>query len=273
MPIDLDKREIQKQWDGDPCGAATVLSEPPESIGFYRAIRDFRYRVHGPWFDSIVRFDESRNQDILEIGVGLGSDHLRFAKNGNRMTALDLSREHLRHTQRHLALEGFSTKAVYGDAEQLGFDDETFDEVYAFGVLHHTPSIESALSEIHRVLRPGGKAVIALYNRHSWFFWVQTMLAEGLLKGGLWTKGIRKLMSEIEHRQDSSSANPLVRVYSRKDVRTLFQRFGRLEISTCHVEAGHFWRLGIFLKGPTRQQVERWFGWGGWYLVARAVKE
>jgi SAM-dependent methyltransferase len=144
--------------------------------------------------------------------------------------------------------------------------------VYAFGGLHHTPNIERALSEIHRVLRPGGTAVIGLYHRHSWFFWLQTILADGLLKGGLWRKGFRRLMSEIEYRQDSSSANPLVRVYSRRNLRKLFQSFAGLEVRTCHVEAGHFWRLGLFLRGLTREQLERWFGWGGWYLIARAVK-
>ena len=272
MPLDVNKLEIQKQWDSDPCGASTVESDNFESLIFYRAIRDHRYRVYGPWFDEMMQFDETTNQDILEIGVGLGSDHMRFAQNGNTMTAVDLSREHLRHARRHLAMEGLSTDAVYGDAEQLAFSNETFDTVYAFGVLHHTPDIRAALSEVHRVLRPGGTAIIGLYHLHSWFFWIQTFLVNGILKGGLLNKGPRRLMSEIEYRKDPTSATPIVRVYSRRQVRKLFRRFAHLELRTSHVEASHFSQFAFLLRGLSRHRLERWLGWGGWYIIARAVK-
>lgn len=272
MPLSADLREIQKQWDANPCGASTVAAEAPESAQFYRAVRTHRYQVYGPWFDQVMQFDAMTGLDILEIGVGLGSDHYRFAQNGNRMTALDLSREHLRHTNRHLSFEGLSTEAVYGNAEQLGFASESFDAVYAFGVLHHTPNIDAALQQVHRVLKPGGTALIGLYHRDSWFFWIQTLLVNGLLEGGLWRKGFRKLMSEIEYRVDRDSAMPLVRVYSRRQVRKLCHRFSSVEIRTCHVEASHFGRLGPLLRGVPRGRMERWLGWGGWYVVARAVK-
>ena len=76
------------------------------------------------------------------------------------MTALDLSREHLKHTSRHLTLEGLSTAPVYGDAERMPFPDNSFDLVYSFGVLHHTPGTQKAIAEVLRVLRPGGTALI-----------------------------------------------------------------------------------------------------------------
>ena len=272
MFLDVDKQEIEKQWDANPCGANTVDSDDPETITFYRAVRDHRYKVYGPWFDRMMRFEDTKNQDVLEIGVGLGSDHLRFAQNGNRMTALDLSREHLRHARQHLAMEGMSTETVYGDAEDTGFPNETFDTVYAFGVLHHTPDIQAALSEVHRVLRPGGTAIIGLYHLNSWFFWIQTLLVNGLLNGGLWRKGIRKLMSEIEYRKDPDSATPIVRVYSRRQVARLLARFSKVELRTCHVEASHFAYLQFLLRRVSRDHLEKWFGRGGWYVIGRAVK-
>jgi ubiquinone/menaquinone biosynthesis C-methylase UbiE len=272
MSLDVDKLEIQKQWDSNPCGASTVESCDSESVNFYRAIRDHRYRVYGPWFDKMMRFDDTKDKDILEIGVGLGSDHLRFALNGNRMTAVDLSREHLRHARQHLAMEGMSTHAVYGDAEQLGFPNETFDAVYAFGVLHHTPNIQAAVSEVRRVLRPGGTAIVGLYHLNSWFFWIQTLIVNGMIKGGLWQKGFRRLMADIEYRTDPNSATPIVRVYSRRQVRQLFERFGHLELRTCHVEASHFGHLNWLLRSVPRNHLERLLGWGGWYVIARAVK-
>jgi len=271
--LDRDKREVQKQWDENPCGANTVASHLQfGSIAFYREARRHRYTVYGPWFDAVMLFDETRAQRVLEIGVGLGCDHFRFARNGNQMTALDLSREHLRHTERHLALEGLSTEAVYGDAERLPFEDERFDLVYTFGVLHHTPHIDRALSEIHRVLRPGGVALVGLYHRDSYYYWIQKVLVEGLLKLGFLRKGYRRVMSEIEFRRDSDSAIPLVRVFSRMQVRRLFRRYASITLETRHVEPDHFYRLRGLVSRLTRATLERRFGAGGWYVIARATK-
>jgi SAM-dependent methyltransferase len=272
MALNVDKLEVQKQWDRDPCGANCVTSESDDTLSYYRAVREHRYTQYAPWFDAVVRFAAVREKDVLEIGVGLGSDHARFASKGNRMTALDLSREHLRRTHRHLTLERLATKPVYGDGEEMPFADESFDVVYTFGVLHHTPNIETAVGEIHRVLRPGGKAIVGLYHRHSFFYWFATVCIEGILKAGFARKGYRRVMSEIEFRRDPGSAIPLVRVYSRAQVKRLFRDFTDVEVRTCHVESSHFWRLRSLLGALGRDRLERWFGWGGWYIVARAAK-
>src|SRR5262249_39684735 len=82
-----DKLEAQKQWEFSPCGAEPVATLARGSLEFFRAIRAHRYQTYGPWFDSMMRFDSYRDKDVLEIGVGLGSDHFRFARNQNRMSA------------------------------------------------------------------------------------------------------------------------------------------------------------------------------------------
>lgn len=267
-----DKIEAQKQWDTDPCGACTAQGVEPETLEFYREVRRYRYEDYGPWFPAAIQFDQFRDKDILEIGVGVGSDHFNFAKNGNRMTALDLSREHLRHTVHHLSLEGLSTNPIYGDAEDMPFPDNSFDVVYSFGVLMSTPDTAKAFSEVHRVLRPGGVAIIGIYNRHSWFFWIPTFLINGIVKLGLLRKGWRRLLSEIEYRSPNNTAVPLVKVYSRRNLRKFSSAFSRVEITSCHVEHSHFSRFGFLLRMFTRQQLERYLGFGGWYLVVRAQK-
>ena len=246
MELDKDKLEVQKQWDTDPCAANTVQDQVPESLEYYRAIRYHRYNEYGPWFDDVVKFEQWKDKDVLEIGVGLGSDHYRFASNNNRMTALDLSREHLRHTKKHLELEGLSTESVYGDAENIPFEDNKFDLVYSFGVLHHTPGTEQAIDEIYRVLKPGGQAIVGLYHRDSYFYWLRTMFVLGILQGKLWTKGKRRLLSEIEYRQDQLSAIPLVKVYSRKQTKKMFSRYSEVKLTVCHVDPG---RIGKHMKG------------------------
>ena len=267
-----DKLEVQKQWDRDPCGAVTAQEELPESLEFYRAVRRHRYDVYAPWMDAAMGFDSWRGSRTLEIGVGVGSDHYRLASAGCNMTALDLSREHLRHTSRHLQLEGLATTPVYGDAEKMPFPDNTFDLVYSFGVLHHTPGTDRALAEVWRVLRPGGTALIGLYHRNSSFFWISTVLQNGLLRGRLFTRGWRRLLSEIEYRSDSSAACPLVKVYSRRGAQRLFRRFDDVRIRTHHVEASHFSLGSLALRRLDRNVLEKRLGRFGWYLVINARK-
>jgi SAM-dependent methyltransferase len=260
-----DKLEAQKQWDTDPCGALTA-AEPGGTLEFYRAVRAHRYGVHAPWMDGALRFESWAGQRVLEIGVGLGSDHYRFAKAGCEMTALDLSREHLRHTQRHLAMERLATQAILGDAERMPFADASFDLVYSFGVLHHTPATETAVAEVCRVLRPGGTALVALYHRDSFFLWY-TALVRGLLRGRLWSLGWRQLLSEIEYRADPGSARPLVKVYSRRQARRLFAGFGDVHIAAHHAQPP-LWPPR--LRWPPALEVL--FAPFGWYLVVHAVK-
>jgi ubiquinone/menaquinone biosynthesis C-methylase UbiE len=186
------------------------------------------------------------------------------------MTALDLSREHLTHTGRHLALEGLATRLVLGDAERMPFPDNCFDLVYSFGVLHHTPGTDLAVAESLRVLRRGGVALISLYHRNSLFFWGGTVLRNGVLRGRLVTRGWRGLLADIEHRSDGASASPLVKVYSRRGVRRLLHRFKDVSVEAHHVEAPH--SLGRLLRNANRQALERRLGGLGWYLVARAHK-
>jgi SAM-dependent methyltransferase len=268
-----DKLEARKQWDTDPCGAVTAAPLTPETAGWYESVRRFRYDVYAPWLPAVIDAERSAGKDVLEIGVGLGSDHLSFALAGARMHALDLSAEHLRHTQRHLNFHGRQTEARLGDAERNPWPDNSFNLVYSFGVLHHTPGTAVAVQEVLRVLRPGGVAVIGLYHRDSWFYWLWTILWRGVLRLGLVLKGKRRLLSEIEYRSVDNDALPLVKVYSRSQAKRLFTGFDTVSVSTHCVDAGHFPPpLSWLLKKVSKERLERWLRFGGWYVIVRATK-
>ena len=264
------KRETQRQMDTDPCPAETD-NDRVGSESFYSAVRAHRYQVYAPWFDEVVRFGDWNGKDVLEIGVGLGSDHFRFASSGARVTSVDLSGEHLRHAQRHLTLNRLHSRPTFGDAESLPFRDSSFDLVYAFGVLHHTPNIDGAVAEVWRVLRPGGTAIVGLYHRDS-IFLLQTVILQGIMKLGLIRKGWRRLLADIEYHSERNEAVPLVNVYTRTFVRKLFSRFGSVSVSSCHVEKWHFSKLHFLLARIRRSTLERMFGRYGWYLIVRATK-
>jgi SAM-dependent methyltransferase len=207
---------------------------------------------------------------VLEVGPGLGTDHAQIARAGARAYAIDLTIGHLQSTRRRFALEGRVARLARADAERLPFGDASFDAVYSFGVLHHTPDTQAAVDEIRRVLRPGGFAVVGLYHRHSAFYWVATMLCRGLRRGELWKKGYRRLMAGIEYGSDESGAVPLVKVLSRRQCRRMFSSYSKVDVRTDHVDLCHLFPSRTPSIGESRRRFERWAGYWGWYLTIRA---
>lgn len=264
------KQESMRLWGADPCGGGG-LGETEGSPAFFRTVDRVRYEEYAPWMGDAIGFDRHAGQRVLEIGCGMGTDLARFARHGANVFGLDLTPRHLGIARARLGVEGVAPRLVRGDAEQLPIADGTFDLVYSFGVLHHTPGIAGALDEIHRVLRPGGQLVLGLYHKHSVFYWLNTMLVAGVLKGRLWRDGYRRLMGDIE-RHDHTDAVPLVDVYSRRETARLLRRFSRVEVATHHLEASHFSYLEPFLRRVPRARLEaigrRW----GWYVIARATR-
>jgi ubiquinone/menaquinone biosynthesis C-methylase UbiE len=114
-----------------------------------------------------------RGKHLLEVGCGMGYDSLEFLKRGVRVTATDLTENAVRIARRHFEVEGARPEAVQVEnALKLGFPDESFDAVWANGVLHATSDTQRAIDEVRRVLRPGGRAIIShFYRRPSWM-WV-----------------------------------------------------------------------------------------------------
>ena len=174
------KRQTQEHWSGDPCGSNT--SEKQElRKGYFDEVEVYRYRTH-PWIlDNINRFD-IKGKETLEIGYGMGTDHLSLARRGATMHGIDLTQRHYGITSKRFELYGESSKLLTGDAENLPYEDNFFDFVYSFGVIHHTPNTEKAISEIHRVLKPGGKCWVTVYHKNSIFFWWSVLLWKHIIK-------------------------------------------------------------------------------------------
>lgn len=266
------KRETQKQWTNDPCGARTAREHESGTPEFYHKVEHERYNVYAPWMLEAIAFSTHSGESVLEIGPGLGTDHAQFARAGARMYALDLTPRHLELTQRRFENERLVTRPVRGDAESLPFGSGRFDLVYSYGVLHHTPDTAGAVREIYRVLRPGGLAIVGLYHKHSAFHWIRTMLWRGLWLGELRRKGYARLLADIEYRSPGSDAVPLVKVFSRRDCRLLFDAFAHVSIRTDQIEWSHLVPFAGPDSGPSRSILERFARQWGWYLTIFARK-
>jgi SAM-dependent methyltransferase len=159
------KEQVRTFWEAGACGEvyASGASRREQFDAHARA----RYALE-PYIHDFARFHEGRGRDVLEIGVGMGADHLQWAQAGpSSLTGVDLTKRALDLCGERLALHGCTSRLMRADAERLRFDDESFDIVYSWGVLHHTPDTRRAIREVHRVLRPGGVARVMVYHSRS----------------------------------------------------------------------------------------------------------
>ncbi|MEJ7712517.1 MAG: class I SAM-dependent methyltransferase [Pyrinomonadaceae bacterium] len=173
MAKEVGIQKVQDFWGTEACGSQFIRDFIDER-DFFAQYRQFRYRTewHIPSFAS---FDSARDQSVLEIGCGNGADGVMFALHGAHYTGVDLTEAAVEATKRHFAVMGLAGDFRVENAEQLSFADNTFDVVYSYGVIHHTPDPEKALREIYRVLKPGGRALMMLYHQHSFNYYVRVL--------------------------------------------------------------------------------------------------
>jgi ubiquinone/menaquinone biosynthesis C-methylase UbiE len=213
MAIDWKLRAVE-QWSADPCG--------PEASGVTELLA--ARRLYAPWMAEQLDYNRAAGLEVLDVGCGQGIDLCEFALAGAMITGIDLTPRHVQLAHAHALEAGITARIVEGDAEALPFADARFDRVISNGALHHTPNIELALNEMRRVLRPGGKATVIVYNRNSWHYWLNHVLWRGLLHGMLFREhGMTGVLSTGVERS-SIGARPLVRVFSRRQVERMLVR-------------------------------------------------
>ncbi|MBC8043267.1 MAG: class I SAM-dependent methyltransferase, partial [Rhizobacter sp.] len=177
------KSDVHDYWNQNPCGTQfTELGRG--SKAFYDEVERFRYATQ-PFMSRLCGFDNFAGKRLLEIGCGLGTDLLQFARAGAITTGVDLTEESVALAKKRFELYGVPGDFQVADAEKLPFAADSFDAVYSFGVLHHTPDTQKAIDEVYRVLKPGGKIVIMLYHKQSLHVWLGVPLyfLYGLIQG------------------------------------------------------------------------------------------
>ena len=145
-----------------------------------------------PWakvsFDPILDFDSLATKDVLEIGVGNGSHAQLISPFARSYTGIDLTEYAVKSTTKRFELlnrKGPAVNILRMDAEKMDFADNSFDFVWSWGVIHHSANTRKILEEVHRVLRPGGKAITMVYYRNYWNYYVVSGLFRGIFQGTL----------------------------------------------------------------------------------------
>jgi glycosyltransferase involved in cell wall biosynthesis/ubiquinone/menaquinone biosynthesis C-methylase UbiE len=264
--VDTYKDEIQRQWDNDPAGSHYVKEAEPHTLAWFREAEAYRYEQYAPWMAETMEFAGYPGARLLEVGGGMGTDLAQFARHGSIVTDLDLSSGHLELARENFRLRGLAGEFVLHDAESLPFDDDTFDVVYSNGVLHHTPNTRAVVREIQRVLKPGGKAIVMMYAESSLHYWRNLVWAIGLKEHQLLRHSMGEIMSRSVERSDNAAARPLVKVYTKKRLRALFDGFADVEIVQRQMVAAEKPRLLTWVPLPTLGMMM------GWNLIIKARK-
>lgn len=175
--------EAQKQWNARACGE---LPGDKQSIDYFDAVARDRY-LQQPWMHDYFRYERFTGKHVLEIGIGQGTDMMQFAQAGAVCHGVYITANHLKLTALNATLRGMTVDLHEQDATRLPFPDNSMDCVYSFGVLHHIPEIDQVVSEIYRVLKPGGRVMIALYYKWPAFIcfgscWLTAFVTDGCLQ-------------------------------------------------------------------------------------------
>lgn len=197
---------IQEYWD-EHIHDLAVVTESVGSPGFFRELDTYRFEKLA-YLPKLIKFAAYKEKKLLEVGCGAGIDLVHFSQAGARVTGIDLAK-----TSVELAHKNFSQRGLKGDfqvmnGEDLQFGDNSFDVVYAHGVLQYTANPQQMMAEIYRVLKPGGEAILMVYNRYSWL------------------NAMSKFMNvELEH-----ADAPELRTFTRAEFRDLLGIFHKFRI-------------------------------------------
>src|SRR5438105_3376862 len=134
-----DKQRAREQWGEDPAGAVYGRELEFGTREFFDEVERHRYQEYAPWMREVMGFDKFAGARLVEVGCGMGTDLLQFARSGAHVTGVDITPRSVDISRQHFRVFGMRGDFALTDAEHLPFSDNSFDVYYSNGVLHHTP--------------------------------------------------------------------------------------------------------------------------------------
>ena len=272
-PID----RVRTYWDGRPCN----IRHSPKPVGtreYFDEVEARKYLVE-PHIPAFAEFERWQGKRVLEIGSGIGTDTINFARAGAGVTAVDLSEKSLDVARRRAEVFGVSDRIsfIHSNAEHLTAGAPGYDLIYSFGVLHHTPHPKQAVIQTEYFARKGTEFRFMVYNRDSW-----KVL-------GIWLsrfyKGVDLFATTDElvaRHSEAETGCPVTYTYTPQSIRRLLAgtRWRITSIETAHIFP---YRVADYVQyryvkafpwnvtpGPMFRWMERQCGW---HLLVKAVAE
>ena len=222
---------VKEFWDTRPCN----IRHSDKEVGtreYFDEVTKRKYFVEShikPFAD----FEAYRGKDVLEVGCGIGTAAQSFIEHGARYTGIDISPTSIELAKKRLDVYGLEGDVFEGDIQTLVIPNKTFDLVYSFGVLHHIDDLESALKNIHTMLKPGGAFKLMMYASNSW----KNMC-------------IKRGLDQFE----AQSGVPIANTYTKDEMRNILKDFVNI-----HIDQDHIFQWNIDEYKQYRYKKEPWF--------------
>jgi ubiquinone/menaquinone biosynthesis C-methylase UbiE len=212
--------QVRTYWDQRPCN----FRHSPKPVGtreYFDEVEARKYFVE-PHIPLFADFERWSGKKVLEIGCGIGTDTVNFARHGATVTAVDLSPQSLNLARRRVEVYGLQNQVRFysGSAEELSsfVPVESYDLIYSFGVIHHTPHPERVVQQMRSYARPGTVIKLMVYYRPSWkVFWI----VMGYGKGQFW-----RLKELVAKHSEAQTGCPVTYTYNREEGRRLIEASG-----------------------------------------------
>ena len=245
VPID----QVRDYWNRRPCNIRHS-TRPPGSREYFVEVEQRKHFIE-PHIPQFAEFPRWRDKRVLEIGCGIGTDTMNFARNAAAVTAVDLSEKSLEMARTRAEVYGLTGRIrfFHGSAEQLDqiMPLETFDLIYSFGVIHHTPHPDRVLEQVRKYVRPGSTAKIMVYHRRSWkVFWI--LMTYG--KGRFW-----RLPEIVARNSEAETGCPVTYTYTKRELRELLERHG-FKVTQMQVEHIFPYRIRDYVQ---YRYVKEWY--------------
>ena len=259
--------QVRSYWDRRPCN----IRHSPKPVGtreYFDEVEARKYFVE-PHIPRFAEFERWQGKKVLEIGCGIGTDTVSFARHGAFVTAVDLSPQSLELARQRVKVYGFEDRVRFysGSAEELTafLPVESYDLIYSFGVIHHTPHPERVVEQMRGYAKPGTTIKLMVYYRHSWkVFWILM----GYGKGQFW-----RLKELVAEHSEAQTGCPVTYTYSREEGRGLIESSG-FHITDVFVDHIFPYRIPEYVKyeyvkdwpwswtpSPAFRALERRLGW------------
>lgn len=219
---------VREYWNNRPCN----IRHSPSEVGtrqYFDEVEARKYFVE-PHILPFAQFERWKGKRVLEIGCGVGTDTINFARAGANVTAVDLSEESLALAQKRADVFGLKNIRFYrANAEELSstVPIEPYDLVYSFGVIHHTPHPERAVEQIRQYMDANSTMKIMVYNRLSWkVFWILVKYG----KGAFW-----RLDRLIADNSEAQFDSPVTYTYTKKSIKKLLSGFDITDMWVDHI--------------------------------------
>lgn len=263
----LPLEAVKNYWNSRPCNIRHS-SKPVGTAEYFNEVERRKYFVE-PHIPQFAQFERWSGKKVLEIGCGIGTETINFARHGASVTAVDLSEKSLEVARKRAEVFGMTDRIRFcpGNAEELlsFVPADAYDLIYSFGVIHHTPRPERIIQQMRHYTRAGSTIKIMVYHRCSWKV-LSILLSYG--KGQFW-----RLNELIARHSEAQTGCPVTYTYTRREGRDL------LELSGFHIKelyVDHIFPYRIpdyaqyryrkvwylrYLPHPLFRWLERRFGW------------